>query len=126
MEMLASISSEFDVERYGVMPMPTPRQSDVYFISGLITKKALPIAKRVRNRMPEPKRVIAVGACAAGGGLYRDSYSVVNDVPKHFPIKVFVPGCPPRPEAIIKGRVKLRKILMGVAKNGGKNKSERA
>ena len=111
MEMLTAMSPEFDLERYGIMPMPTPRQADVYFISGLLTKKVLPVAKRVFNRMPRPKRIIAVGACAIDGGIYRDSYSTVTNVAEEFDIDVFVPGCPPRAEAIAKGRVKLREKI---------------
>ncbi len=118
------MSPEFDIERYGVMMMGTPRQADVYFISGLVTKKALDVAKRVWDRMPEPKRVVAVGTCATGGGPYRDSYSVATNLPEIFPFSVFVPGCPPRPEAIIKGRITLRKKLMGVKSDGGKSGKE--
>ena len=105
------MSPEFDFERYGIMVVPTPRQADVMIISGLMTKKVLKVAKRIFAQMPRPKRIFATGACAIDGGIYRDSYSTATNLAEEFDIDVFIPGCPPRAEAIMKGRVKLREKI---------------
>jgi NADH-quinone oxidoreductase subunit B len=98
---MATFSPRFDAERFGVLPMPAPRQGDLLLVTGLITNRMAKRIKMIYEQMAEPKYVIAMGDCAISGGLFWDSYSVVKGLDKILPVDVYVPGCPPRPEAWI-------------------------
>ena len=103
-EMIAGAASRFDIARFGMEIMrPSPRQADLLIISGTITKKMAPQIVRLYNQVPEPKYVLAMGACAISGGPFKEGYNVVSGVDKLIPVDVYVPGCPPRPEALIHG-----------------------
>jgi NADH-quinone oxidoreductase subunit B len=108
----------FDTDRYGIVPRDSPRQCDVMVISGWITWKLLPRIQRVWEQMPEPKYVIAMGECAISGGPQWDSYNIVDNIGDYFPIDVYVPGCPPRPDALFEGYLKLQEKI---AKEGELN-----
>jgi NAD(P)H-quinone oxidoreductase subunit K len=112
MEFMAAYASRFDLERYGMIPRATPRQADLLITAGTITMKYAPNLVRLYEQMPEPKYVIAMGACTITGGLFSvDSPSAVRGVDKLIPVDVYIPGCPPRPEAVIDAIIKLRKKI---------------
>lgn len=111
-EFAAMIGSRFDFDRFGLVPRSSPRQADLLITSGTITMKMAPALVRLYEQMPEPKYVIAMGACTITGGMFSsDSYSAVRGVDKLIPVDVYLPGCPPRPEAIMDAIVKLRKKI---------------
>jgi len=111
-EMIATAASRFDLSRFGMEVMrPSPRQSDVMIVSGTVTKKMIPIIVRLYNQMPEPKYVLAMGACASGGGPFKEGYNVVDGVDKFIPVDVYVPGCPPTPQALLHGLITLQKKM---------------
>ena len=112
-EMGAAITSpRYDLMRFGVIPLPaSPRQSDLMIVSGTLTDKMAPALKRIYDQMPDPKYVISMGSCANCGGPYWDSYSVTKGVDQLVPVDVYVPGCPPRPEALMQGIVELQKMI---------------
>uniref|UniRef100_A0A832H518 NAD(P)H-quinone oxidoreductase subunit K n=1 Tax=Oscillatoriales cyanobacterium SpSt-402 TaxID=2282168 RepID=A0A832H518_9CYAN len=111
-EFSAMIGSRFDLERFGIFPRMSPRQADLMITAGTITMKYAPALVRLYEQMPEPKYVIAMGACTITGGMYSvDSPSAVRGVDKLIPVDVYLPGCPPRPEAIMDAIVKLRKKI---------------
>ncbi|MEE8400559.1 MAG: NADH-quinone oxidoreductase subunit B family protein [Candidatus Hydrothermarchaeaceae archaeon] len=114
-EMIAAGASRFDLnERFGMLPRASPRQSDLMIVAGTVTDKMAPNVKRLYDQMPDPKYVIAMGECAISGGPFYDSYCVLDGADKIIPVDVYVPGCPPRPEALINGVIKLREMI----KNG--------
>jgi NADH-quinone oxidoreductase subunit B len=107
-EMIATAASRYDLARFGMEVMrPSPRQSDLMIVSGTVTKKMLPAIVRIYNQMAEPRYVMAMGACATGGGPFKEGYGVVSGIDKFIPVDVYVPGCPPTPEALIYGMLKL-------------------
>ena len=109
-EFAALIGSRFDFDRYGLVPRSSPRQSDLIITAGTITMKMAPALVRLYEGMPEPKYVIAMGACTITGGMFSaDSTTTVRGVDKLIPVDVYIPGCPPRPEAIFDAIIKLRK-----------------
>ncbi|MEM8638411.1 MAG: NADH dehydrogenase subunit K [Cyanobacteria bacterium P01_G01_bin.54] len=109
-EFAAMIGSRFDFDRFGLVPRSSPRQADLIVTAGTITMKMAPALVRLYEQMPEPKYVIAMGACTITGGMFSmDSPSAVRGVDKLIPVDVYIPGCPPRPEAIMDAIVKLRK-----------------
>ncbi len=103
-EMVATAAARFDLSRFGMEIMrASPRQADLMMITGTITKKMAPQVVRIYNQMPEPKYVLAMGACAISGGPFKEGYNVVSGADKLIPVDVYVPGCPPRPEALLHG-----------------------
>ena len=111
-EMIATFMSRHDLDRFGVVPWPSPRQSDVMIVSGTVTKKMAPAVKLLYEQMPNPKWVISMGACATNGGPYTRYDRVVQGVDKLIPVDVYVPGCPPRPEALIDAFIALQEKIM--------------
>lgn len=113
-EMIAAAASRYDIARLGMEVMrPSPRQSDLMIISGTVTKKMIPQIVRLYNQMAEPKYVLAMGACASGGGPFKEGYTVVSGVDKYIPVDVYIPGCPPTPQALINGFLTLMKKIEG-------------
>lgn len=111
-EMMITASSRFDFSRFGMEVMrPSPRQADVMLVSGTVTKKMIPQIVRLYNQMPEPRYVLAMGACASGGGPFKEGYNVVSGVDKFIPVDIYVPGCPPTPQALLHGLITLTKKI---------------
>ena len=110
-EFMATMGTNYDLARFGMERLSfSPRQADLLMVMGTIAKKMAPILKQVYTQMAEPKWVIAVGACASSGGIF-DSYSVLQGIDKVIPVDVYVPGCPPRPEQIIDGVLKIQELV---------------
>ncbi len=113
-EMIHAYMSRYDLDRFGMMPRPSPRQSDVMIVAGTLTNKMAPALRKVYDQMAEPRWVISMGSCANGGGYYHYSYSVVRGCDRIVPVDIFVPGCPPTAEALLYGIMQLhRKIRQG-------------
>jgi len=110
-EFMAAASSRFDLDRIGTIPRGTPRQCDVMVVAGTITVKMAPRVKKLWDQMPEPKWCIAMGSCAISGDFYRDIYSVVPGVDTFMPVDVYVPGCPPNPDALLQGFKRLQEKI---------------
>jgi len=110
-EILATLTPRYDVERLGIKLQGSPRHADVLICTGPVTLQSRDRLKRIYDQMPEPKFVIAVGSCALSGGVYQGCYNIVGSIAEVIPVDVFVPGCPPRPEAIINGVVQLLESL---------------
>jgi NADH-quinone oxidoreductase B subunit len=112
-EFVAAITPRYDVERFGILLKGTPRQADILGVTGPITMQVAHRVLRVYKQMPEPKFVVAIGTCAVSGGAFKDGYSVYGGVDTILPVDVYIPGCPPKPEAIINGIVKLIEKIKG-------------
>jgi NADH-quinone oxidoreductase subunit B len=113
-EMICTAASRFDLSRFGMEVMrPSPRQADVMIVSGTVTKKMIPQIVRLYNQMAEPKYVISMGACANGGGPFKAGYNVIPGVDRFIPVDIYIPGCPPNPQALLNGLMTLQKKVDG-------------
>lgn len=110
-EMMQTGASRFDLDRFGIIFRPSPRQSDLMIVAGTLTNKMASALRKVYDQMPSPKWVVSMGSCANGGGYYYYSYSVVRGCDRIVPVDVYVPGCPPTPEALIYGILKLQEKI---------------
>ncbi|MGE5894657.1 MAG: NADH-quinone oxidoreductase subunit B [bacterium] len=109
-EMMTTGASHYDLDRLGIIFRASPRQADCMIVAGTVTKKMAPVVRKVYDQMPEPRYVIAMGSCACSGGVFR-TYSVVQGCDTFLPVDVYIPGCPPRPEALIEGIIKLQEKM---------------
>lgn len=113
-EMICTAGPRYDLARFGMEVMrPSPRQCDLMIISGTVTKKMVGAIVRLYNQMAEPKYVLAMGACAIGGGPFKEGYNVVSGIDKFIPVDVYVPGCPPTPQALLHGLIMMQKKIDG-------------
>ena len=113
-EMIATSMARFDIARFGSEVFrPSPRQADLLIVSGTVTKKMAPSVVRLWNQMAEPKYCIAMGACAISGGPFKQGYNVLKGIDRFVPVDVYIPGCPPRPEALLQGLMQLQEKIRG-------------
>ncbi len=113
-EMIATATARFDIARFGAEVFrPSPRQADLMIVSGTVTKKMAPLVVRLWGQMPEPKYCIAMGACAISGGPFKQGYNVLKGIDRYIPVDIYIPGCPPRPEALLNGLIELQKKMKG-------------
>ena len=118
-EMIAASMAKFDIARFGSEVFrPSPRQADLLIVSGTVTKKMAPQVVRLWNQMPEPKYCIAMGACAISGGPFKQGYNVLKGIDRFIPVDIYIPGCPPRPEALLHGLVELQEKIRHQAISG--------
>jgi NADH-quinone oxidoreductase subunit B len=111
-EMIAASMARFDIARFGSeIFRPSPRQADLLIVSGTVTKKMAPQIVRLWNQMPEPKYCIAMGACAISGGPFKQGYNVLKGIDRYIPVDLYIPGCPPRPEALLHGLMQLQEKI---------------
>lgn len=110
-EMMHTAGSRYDLDRFGIIFRPSPRQSDVMIVAGTVTNKMAPALRKVFDQMSDPKWVLSMGSCANGGGYYHYSYSVVRGCDRVIPVDIFVPGCPPTAEALLYGLLLLQKRI---------------
>ena len=117
-EMMVTFASRFDVERLGMVPFASPRHSDLMIVSGTVTIKMAPMLKRIYEQMPDPKWAVSMGSCANSGGPFRNGYHVVKGVDRVIPVDVYVPGCPPPPDSLLYGLLKLQEQISHFRKTG--------
>jgi len=111
-EMIATTMARYDMARFGAEVFrPSPRQADLMIVAGTITKKMAPQVVRLYNQMPEPKYVISMGACAISGGPFKQGYNVLKGIDRYIPVDIYIPGCPPRPEALIDALMALQRKI---------------
>ena len=110
-EMMQCASTRYDLDQFGIILRPSPRQSDVMIVAGTLTNKMASALRKVYDQMPEPRWVLSMGSCANGGGYYHDSYSVVRGCDRIVPVDVYVPGCPPTAEALLYGLLILQRKI---------------
>jgi len=125
-EMMAAVGPRFDMARFGAEALRfSPRQADLMIVSGTVTKKMAVAVRKIYDQMPDPKWVIAMGACASSGGMYR-SYAVVQGVDEIIPVDVYLSGCPPRPESLIEGLLEIQRKIVANEKNAAQLAREKA
>src|SRR5829696_1096698 len=113
-EMICTAAARFDIARFGAeLFRATPRQADLMIVSGTVVKRMVPMIVRLYNQMPEPKYVISMGACATGGGPFKEGYNVVSGIDEFLPVDVYIPGCPPTPQGLLNGLIALQKKIDG-------------
>ena len=110
-ELLACLTPLYDVERFGIVNTGNPKQADIFLITGSVNEESRKVIENLYAQMPEPKAVVAIGACAMSGGIFRDAYNVYGGIDKVLPVDVYVPGCAARPESIIDGIIRACEIL---------------
>jgi len=112
-EILDCLTPKFDLERFGIILVGSARHADVVLATGIVNRKCVPRVKRIYEQIPEPKLVVAIGACACSGGIFAQGYNMAGPLDRIIPVSAYIPGCPPKPEAIIDGVVKLVQSLDG-------------
>ena len=110
-ELMQTGGPRADIDRFGSVPRATPRQSDLMIVAGTVTKKMAPQIVRLYNQMPDPKYVISMGACAISGGPFKQGYNVLKGIDRYIPVDVYIPGCPPRPEALLHAFMELQQKI---------------